>query len=143
MTTSLSSVETSELLSSRCATRLRDIVDNTWASEGTPIGEVLESLVETLRIPQAELAQLLGVSHRQLQRYLAKGGSIPGPAEETRIRMVAQLTNQLRHVFTAPGVPAWFNHPLPGADSKPIDLIDDPNNFPVLMAAARGARGAP
>jgi uncharacterized protein (DUF2384 family) len=122
---------------------LRDIVDNSWTSEDRPVGEVLESLVQMLRIPQSELAHLLGVSHRQLQRYLAQDGATPGPAEEARIRMVAQLANQLRHVFTAPGVPAWFEHPLPGAGAKPIDLLADPSNFPALMAAARGARGAP
>ena len=57
--------------------------------------------------------------------------------------MVAQLVAQLRHVYTAQGVPAWFDFEAPGMKAAPLHLLDDPINFPELLAAARGARGAP
>lgn len=123
---------------------LRDIVDGHWASESVPVREVLATLVSTLRLPQAELARLLGISTRQLQRWLAsEDGASPSGHEEARVRMVAQLVNQLRHVYTAQGVPAWFEHRGPGMRAAPLELLADPINFPELLAAARGARGAP
>jgi hypothetical protein len=122
---------------------LRDIVGSHWVSDDVPIHEVLEHLVEMLRLPQSDVAHLLGISTRQLQRWLAGDGSTPSGREEARIRMVAQLANQLRHAYTAQGVPAWFDHRIPGLSSTPLDLLDDPVHFPDLMAAARGARGAP
>lgn len=122
---------------------LRDVVDGHWASEGTPLPEVLETLVETLRVPQPEIAHLLGISTRQLQRWLAGDGAVPSGREEARVRMVAQLVNQLRHVYTAQGVPAWFDYQGPGMPAAPIELLADPINFPELLEAARGARGAP
>jgi len=122
---------------------LRDIVDGQWASEGTPVLEVLKTLATTLRVTQPELAHLLGISTRQLQRWLAGDGALPSGHDEARVRMVAQLVNQLRHVYTAQGVPAWFEYRGPGMKAPPLELLDDPINFPDLLAAARGARGAP
>ncbi|MDA8038091.1 MAG: hypothetical protein M0Z69_02825 [Actinomycetota bacterium] len=122
---------------------LRDIVDGHWASEEAPVLEVLGTLVATLRAPQPELARLLGISTRQLQRWLAGNGAAPSCHEEARVRMVAQLVNQLRHVYTAQGVPAWFEYRGPEMGATPLELLEDPINFPELLAAARGARGAP
>lgn len=122
---------------------LRDIVDEHGVSEGMPLSDVLETLVMTLRVPQSELARLLGISTRQVQRWLAGDVALPSGHEEARVRMVAQLVNQLRHVYTAQGVPAWFDYKGPGMMAAPVELLADPVNFPALLAAARGARGAP
>jgi uncharacterized protein (DUF2384 family) len=122
---------------------LRDIVDGHWASEGMPVHEVLDALVATLRVPQAELARLLGISTRQLQRWLAHDGALASGNEEARIRMVAQLVNQLRHVYTAQGVPTWFDYKGPRMTATPLEQLADPINFPELLEAARGARSAP
>ncbi|HWE68515.1 MAG TPA: hypothetical protein VG298_17880 [Acidimicrobiales bacterium] len=122
---------------------LRDIVDGQWVSESAPVRDVLDSLVQMLRVPQPDLAPLLGISTRQLQRWLAGDGAGPSGKDEARIRMIAQLVNQLRHAYTAQGVPAWFDHEIPGMKSTPLQLLEDPIHFPELMAAARGARGAP
>jgi hypothetical protein len=54
------------------------------------------------------LAELLGVSVRQLRRWLAAGGSEPAADDAARIRAVGNVVNQLRHSFTGPGVVAWF-----------------------------------
>jgi hypothetical protein len=120
---------------------LRDIVDGRWASEGTSAHEVLVALGGVLRVPQAELARLLGISTRQLQRWLA--GASPSSNEEARIRMVAQLVNQLRHVYTAQGVPKWFDYRGPRMTATPLEMLANPINLPALLEAARGARGAP
>jgi hypothetical protein len=122
---------------------LRDIVDGQAASEGTPVLEVLDTLMATLRVPQPELARLLGISTRQLQRWIAGRGAQPSGREEARVRMVAQLVNELRHVYTAQGVPAWFEYKGPGMTATPLELLGDSINFPALLTAARGARRAP
>lgn len=122
---------------------LHDVVDTRWASEGAPLHEILDHLVAILRVPQSDLARLLGISTRQLQRWLSDPDAMPSGREEARIRMVAQLVNQLRHVYTATGVPSWFEYRGPGMKDTPLELLRDPINFPELLAAARGARGAP
>ena len=57
--------------------------------------------------------------------------------------MVGQLVNQLRHVYTAQGATAWFEHKGPAMKGTPLEMLDDPINFPELLSAARGARSAP
>ena len=122
---------------------LRDIDDEAPVAEQTGVAEVLRRLVEELGLPQPELAPLLGISTRQLQRWLSPAGPSPSGRDEARVRMVARLVNQLRHAFTAPGVPAWFLRPHPALGTRPLDLLADPLEYPRLLAAARGARGAP
>lgn len=122
---------------------LRDIDDEAPVAEPVDVAQVLRRLVDELGLPQSELAPLLGISTRQLQRWLAAGGPSPSGHDEARVRTVARLVNQLRHSFTAPGVPAWFRREHPQLGAAPIDLLDDPLDYPRLLAAARGARSAP
>jgi hypothetical protein len=53
---------------------------------------------------------------------------------------VAQLVNQLRHAFTGPGVPAWFNRNHAVLGVKPTAWLDDPLRYPALLGAATTAR---
>lgn len=119
---------------------LRDILENRPFSDDLPVADVLVRLVDAMSLTQGEIAGLLGVSTRQLQRWLKREGAGPAGADEARIRVVARLVNQLRHVFTAPGTAAWFErvHPLLG--EAPLDLLDDPMRFPELVAVAAGSR---
>jgi hypothetical protein len=119
---------------------LRDIVDNQPFSDDAPVGVVLANTAEVLATPQKTLAELLGVSVRQLQRWLAEDGTGPTAEDAARIRVVGQVVNQLRHSFTGPGVITWFyrQHPLLGC--PPVDLLDDPLCYPRLLAAATEAR---
>ncbi|WP_141772998.1 hypothetical protein, partial [Mycobacterium malmoense] len=87
---------------------LRDIVENRPYADDVPIRDVLTRTAEVLAAPQKTLADLLGVSVRQLQRWLAQDGAEPAADDAARIRAVGQLVNQLRHSFTGPGVVAWF-----------------------------------
>lgn len=119
---------------------LRDIVETQPYGEESPVRDVLARTVETLAAPQKSLAGLLGVSVRQLQRWLADEGAEPAGNDAARIRMVGQLVHQLRHAFTGPGVIAWFSGPHPDLGRAPIELLNDPLRYPQLISAATAAR---
>jgi uncharacterized protein (DUF2384 family) len=119
---------------------LRDIAENQPYNDDAPVREVLARTVETLAAPQKTLADLLGVSVRQLQRWLAHDGPEPATDAAARIRVVGQVVNQLRHSFTGPGVVAWFYREHPVLGQRPIELLDDPLCYPQLLGAATAAR---
>ncbi len=119
---------------------LRDIVENQPYSDNAPVGVVLANTAEVLAAPQKTLAELLGVSVRQLQRWLANDGAGPAAEDAARIRVIGQVVNQLRHSFTGPGVVAWFYREHPMLGRPPVDLLDDPLRYPRLLAAATAAR---
>jgi uncharacterized protein (DUF2384 family) len=119
---------------------LRDIVENQPYNDGAAIRDVLARTAETVVAPQKNLAELLGVSVRQLQRWLAADGSEPAGDDAARIRAVAQVVNQLRHTFTGPGVLAWFYRRHPVLGERPVDLLNDPLRYPEVLSAATGAR---
>jgi uncharacterized protein (DUF2384 family) len=119
---------------------LRDIVENRPYNDDAPIRDVLARTVETVAAPQKTVAELLGVSVRQLQRWLAADGPDPAADDAARIRVVGQVINQLRHTFTGPGALAWFYRRHPVLGQLPIDLLDDPLRYPQLLGAAAAAR---
>ncbi|HUO36775.1 MAG TPA: hypothetical protein VMU34_02510 [Mycobacterium sp.] len=119
---------------------LRDITENQPYADDAPVRDVLTRTAETLAAPQKTLADLLGVSVRQLQRWLAEDGSEPAADDAARIRAVGQVVNQLRHSFTGPGVVAWFYREHPELGRRPIELLDDPLCYPRLLGAASAAR---
>jgi hypothetical protein len=119
---------------------LRDIVERLPVDDGAPVRDVLTKTADVVGVPQKELAELLGVSVRQLQRWLAPTGPEPAGDDAARIRAVGNIVNQLRHSFTGPGVMAWFDRQHPVLRSRPIELLDDPLKYPELVGAATGAR---
>lgn len=119
---------------------LRDIVENQPFGDSAPVREILARTAEALAAPQKTLAELLGVSVRQLQRWLAADGPEPASDDAARIRAVGQVVNQLRHSFTGPGVLAWFDREHPKLGRRPIELLDDPLCYPQILAAATAAR---
>lgn len=122
---------------------LRDIVDGSPFAADVPVRDVLVRLASSLNVPQADLADLLGVSTRQLQRWVSPDGPSFSGADEARVRIVAQIVNQLRHVFTAPGVLAWFQRPHPHLGEAPIELLGDPSSYPRLRDLAVASRSMP
>lgn len=119
---------------------LRDIAaDRPWGDDA-PVREVLARTVQVLAAPQRDLAELLGVSVRQLQRWLAEDGPEPAGDDAARIRVVGRLVNQLRHAFTGPGVLAWFGREHPRLGVRPAALLSDPLRYPELLGAATSAR---
>ncbi|MBV8861498.1 MAG: hypothetical protein JO259_06535 [Mycobacterium sp.] len=119
---------------------LRDITENQPYTDDAPVRDVLARTAEILTTPQKTLAELLGVSVRQLQRWLAREGTEPAADDAARIRAVAQVVNQLRHSFTGPGVVAWFYREHPVLGRRPIELLADPLRYPQLLGAATAAR---
>lgn len=120
---------------------LRDIVDESPVDDDAPTKEVVQWLAGVMSISQAELASLLGVSTRTLQRWLAADGPSPEGDDEARVRMVARTAAHLRHVFTGPGVLRWFERPHPELDDRPpLDLLSDPLQFPRLVRLASRSR---
>ncbi len=119
---------------------LRDITENQPYGDDAPVRDVLAKTAEVLAAPQKTLADLLGVSVRQLQRWLAADGPEPAADDAARIRVVGQAVNQLRHSFTGPGVVAWFYRRHPMLGRCPADLLDDPLAYPRLLSAATAAR---
>lgn len=119
---------------------LRDITDNRPYDDDAPIRDVLIRTADVLSVPQKSLAELLGVSVRQLQRWLTDDGAQPSSDDAARIRAVANVVNQLRHSFTGPGVVSWFDREHPVLKRLPIELLADPLSYPELFGAARAAR---
>lgn len=118
---------------------LRDIVANRPYGDDADVREIVARTVDVLAAPQKEVADLFGVSTRQLQRWLA-GGSRPQGGDAARARIVGQVVNQLRHTFTAPGVLSWFHHTHPVLGVSPVDLLDDAMGYPRVLSAATGSR---
>jgi predicted nucleic acid-binding protein len=119
---------------------LRDTVESQCYGEDSPVRDVFARTVQTLAAPQTTVAELLGVSTRQLQRWLADDGAEPAGDDAARIRMIGRLVNQLRHAFTGPGVIAWFTRAHPVLGRPPMELLDDPLDYPQLLSAATAAR---
>lgn len=119
---------------------VRDVSDVAAVGDDRPVKEVLAQLVSTLAVPQAQVAALLGISSRQLQRWLSPDGPDPDGPDASRVRIVGQVANQLRHVFTGPGVVRWFQRPHPQLGKPPLELIGDPLNAPRLLNLALSAR---
>jgi transcriptional regulator with XRE-family HTH domain len=121
---------------------LARIAEREPIGEHRPAGEVASWLDEALpSVSQREKADLLGVSLRTYQRWVA-GETTPAGRDERRLRVVARLVNQLRHSLTGPGVLDWFRHPRADLDgAAPADTLDDPDRLEPLIGAAAASRG--
>lgn len=104
--------------------------------------EIARWLAETSEVPQARLANLLGVSLRHFQRWVSPQSPTEPEGEDARkVRAVARIVSQLRFALTPAGVIAWFDWPR--ADlrgSAPRELLDDPARLPELTAIAGSMR---
>jgi hypothetical protein len=122
---------------------LRDIIDEAPFSERRPARDVVRWLAENVGLSHADLAMLVGVSPRSLQRWLAEGGSVPAAGQADRIRVVAEAANHLRHSFTPVGIVRWFERQHPRLDDRPpARLLEDPTYYPTLVRLAARARSS-
>ncbi len=117
---------------------LRDALDHADELAVADSQALIEQLSAWLPgVQQKELAMLLGVQPRTLQRWRADGGR---PLDE-RQRLVADLVAVLRHGWTPRGVLRWFERPHPALDgAAPVDLLDDEAHAPALRTAAVAGR---
>lgn len=120
----------------------RDLADARPIFEDQPPSELVRWLDDVLDVPQARLAELIGVSTRTLQRWISP--SDPGEPvglDGQRVRLIANLVSHLRHALTGLGVVEWFERPHPLAHGKrPADLLDEPSAMPQLTRLAASTR---
>jgi DNA-binding transcriptional regulator YiaG len=117
-----------------------DIEEGSLVSDERSGREIARWLKEATGASNRALADLLGVSGRKLERWLA-GDSEPAGDDELRLRVAARLVNQLRHAMTGYGAVRWLTRPFPDLeDRSPSELLDDPRAAPRLLALAAQAR---
>lgn len=112
------------------------------SDERTP-KQIIQWLAARTEVSQPTLAQLLGVSARQLQRWLSEGEAAQPEGEDARrVRVIARVVSQLRFVLTPAGTIDWFGWPRADLDQRrPLDLLDDPAEEPALAMIAGATRG--
>ena len=117
-------------------------------AEGEPVSpdrsakEIARWLVETVRVPQREIAGVLDVPLRSFQRWAsATERAEPDQADADKLRLVAAAVSHLRFSLTDAGIIRWFETENGWLDSaRPVDLLDDPLAKPRLLAAAHSLR---
>jgi DNA-binding transcriptional regulator YiaG len=104
--------------------------------------QIVQWLAERTEVSQATLAELLGVSARQLQRWLSTAEAAQPEGKDARkVRLVARLVNQLRFVLTPAGTVDWFDWPRSDlGQQRPRDLLDDASAEPRLAMTASAMR---
>lgn len=120
----------------------RDMAEGAVVFEDRPSKDLARWLAERFDTSQTRIAALFGISARTFQRWVSgTDPAAPEGEELRRLRVVASLTNHLRHALTGPGVLAWFERPNPTLDGRqPVDLLVEPNASARLRAAAASAR---
>lgn len=117
---------------------LRDLLQEHQPESLRREGRELIGLLEDWlpHVPVAQLAELLGLSVRQLQRR--RHEDAPSTSRE---QLVARLVAILRHAWTDEGVVAWFHRTRADLGGQaPIALLGDPAREPDLLIAARAGR---
>ena len=111
------------------------------SAERTP-KQIVQWLAAHTEVSQNRLAELLGVSARQLQRWLSTTqSSQPEGDDARRVRLVAKIVNQLRFALTPAGTVEWFHWTRSDLGSRaPIELLDDPIEEPRLLMIAGAMR---
>jgi hypothetical protein len=98
---------------------------------------IIETLRDQLpRLKQKDLADLVGRSPRQVQRWAREGGQ-----PTRRLVLVSRMVALLRRAWSAEGVVAWFERPRGELDGKrPVDVLEDPAYEQRVMLAVRQGR---
>jgi hypothetical protein len=117
-------------------------------AEGEPISderspkELVQWLAERSEVAQVRLADLLGVSPRQFQRWISPHEAAHPEGDDLRkMRAVARIVNQLRFVLTPSGTIEWFSWPRRELNGRaPSELLDDPEELPELTRIAGSMR---
>lgn len=117
---------------------VRDALDQEPPSAGDARAMVHDLEAALPRVRRRELAELLGVSERSIQRLLAS----PVPVEPSRrLQIVSRLVSVLRRGWTPEGVVAWFHRARPELDEQSaLDVIDDAAREQDVFELARHGR---
>jgi uncharacterized protein (DUF2384 family) len=121
---------------------LRDLLAEQDVDATQPPKTIARWLADTTRLPNAEIAALVGVSARTFQRWVSPTESTePSPDEERRLRTVARAVQQLRWSMTPMGVLRWFQLPHPALSGQsPADVLDKPAAYEELYRLAASSR---
>jgi hypothetical protein len=121
---------------------LRDVADTAAVAESVSPRQIAAWLVDVLDVSNAEVADLIDVAPRTFQRWLSPRETVePHGEDAARLRIVARVTNQLRHSLTGPGVVAWLYSPNRELkDQRPVDLLHHLESTPSLVRLAAGTR---
>jgi hypothetical protein len=116
---------------------VRDALDAHVGSDGQNAADLIRALQEWLpRVPQTQLAELVDISPRQLQRWKKSGGEPP-----RRLQLVTRLVALLHRAWTPEGVLAWFDRPRSDLDGQaPRAVLDDHAYEQRLIRAVRQGR---
>jgi hypothetical protein len=124
--------------------RLARLAEREQLADERPIGDIVQWFDATVTISQSAKAALLGVGDRTYQRWVSPSEQAgPGGDEERRLRIIAWLVGDLRHVLTAAGVVHWLEHPHPALRGRtPVAVIQagDPEDLAALYDLAAAAR---
>lgn len=126
----------------RARQALRDLLAEATVSLDQPAKDVLVWLVENTEVSRADLARILNVEPRTLQRWISQE-SASGPTSDAamRVRVLARVVSQLRWSMTGTGVVRWLERPHPQLDGKrPATLLNEPDAFERLPRLARSVR---
>lgn len=126
----------------RARQALRDLVAERNVALDRPPKDVARWVGQVSGVPQHEIAELLGVAPRTLQRWISPSETAaPSGPEEVRLRTLARTVDQLRWSMTSAGVVSWLRRPHPDLKGQtPADLLDEPGAYaelPRLAAATR------
>jgi PAS domain-containing protein len=124
--------------------RLARLAERERLADERPIGDIVQWFDATVTISQSAKAALLGVGDRTYQRWVSPSEQAgPSGDEERRLRIIAWLVGDLRHVLTAAGVVHWLEHPHPAQRGRtPVAVIQagDPEDLAALYGLAAAAR---
>ncbi|MGH2751025.1 MAG: hypothetical protein ACRDK3_09170 [Actinomycetota bacterium] len=120
----------------------RDVAEGRAVSEDRPPREVVKWLADNLEVPHGVIADIVGVSGRQFQRWISPAESAQPKGEDAlRVRVFARLVSNLRHILTGPGVVAWMKTSHPSLEGEsPAELLrrsSEPDQLVKLAASAR------
>jgi DNA-binding transcriptional regulator YiaG len=119
---------------------LQEIADAAKVGDERSPKQLVSWLSEILPVSQRELAAILGVNARKLQRWL-HGANEPEGDDALRVTVVARIVNQLRHSLTPVGVLRWFDRTRAELGGrKPRTLLASAEHIPQLIELAASIR---
>jgi hypothetical protein len=127
--------------------RMARLAEAQPVNDSQPIRAVAAWLDKSLDLTQAAKAELFGISERTWQRWTSEHEPAePTGDTATKVRLLARVVNELRHVMTATGSARWAQKPLPDLGGlTPLQAFGEADPeligkvFTLIAAARAGA----